>query len=60
MLHFTLSSRHVLFGTCRMDFTKLDVESIHGLYEIKGSDEEISRITTYLDDHPGGIHCSAV
>ena len=41
-----------------MDFTKLDVESIHGLYEIKGNDEEISRITTYLDDNPGGECCT--
>ena len=41
-----------------MDFTKLDVESIHGLYEIKGNDEEISRITTYLDDNPGGECCA--
>ena len=37
-----------------MSFGKLDVESLHGLYEIKGTAEEIGKITTYKQEHPGG------
>lgn len=38
----------------RLDFSKVDVEKLYGLYEVKGTGEEMDKITSYLDDNPEG------
>ena len=42
---------HALY---QMDFSKIELESLWGLYEIRGKKEELEKINTHVQTHEDG------
>ena len=51
-LHCTLEDiKHALYS---LDFTKVDVDSLQSLAEMRATEEELNKIRQHLKEHPNG------